>query len=83
MKGWGVSIELLISPLRVTSIARIYWHEVRQLIIMREIVDVLISGATSGSVYAMMTVGMSLVYGVSKVFNFASDLTSDWSFLFL
>jgi len=38
---------------------------------MGEIADVLISGATSGSAYAMMAVGMSLVYGISKVFNFA------------
>lgn len=31
----------------------------------------IISGLSSGSAYAMMAVGMSLVYGVSKVFNFA------------
>ena len=38
---------------------------------IRELIDVLISGVTSGSVYAMMAVGMALVYGVTKVFNFA------------
>ena len=38
---------------------------------MHEITVVLISGLSSGSAYAMMAVGMSLVYGVSKVFNFA------------
>ncbi len=38
---------------------------------MHEITVVIISGLTAGSAYAMMAVGMSLVYGVSKVFNFA------------
>lgn len=38
---------------------------------MNEITEVIISGLSSGSAYAMMAVGMSLVYGVSKVFNFA------------
>ncbi len=38
---------------------------------MHEISVVIISGLSSGSAYAMMAVGMSLVYGVSKVFNFA------------
>lgn len=33
--------------------------------------EVLISGAISGSAYAMMAIGMTLVYGVSKIFNFA------------
>lgn len=33
--------------------------------------EVLISGAISGSAYAMMAAGMTLVYGVSKIFNFA------------
>jgi branched-chain amino acid transport system permease protein len=37
----------------------------------RELVDVLISGVTNGSVYAVMAIGMALVYGVTKVFNFA------------
>ena len=37
----------------------------------RELVEVLISGITNGSVYAVMAVGMALVYGVTKVFNFA------------
>jgi branched-chain amino acid transport system permease protein len=36
-----------------------------------ELIDVLISGITNGSVYALMAIGMALVYGVSKVFNFA------------
>lgn len=36
-----------------------------------ELIDVLISGLTNGSVYALMAVGLTLVYGVSKAFNFA------------
>lgn len=38
---------------------------------MHEIADVFIGGASSGSTYAMMALGMALVYGISKVFNFA------------
>ncbi len=41
------------------------------LLLMYEIVDVIISGLTNGSVYALMAVGMTLVYGVTKAFNFA------------
>jgi len=37
----------------------------------REVAEVLISGIALGSVYAVMSVGMTLVYGVSRVFNFA------------
>ena len=36
-----------------------------------EYLDVLISGLTNGSVYALMAVGLTLIYGVSKAFNFA------------
>jgi choline dehydrogenase-like flavoprotein len=36
-----------------------------------EFIDVFISGLTNGSVYALMAVGLTLVYGVSRVFNFA------------
>lgn len=36
-----------------------------------EFVDILISGLTNGSVYALMAVGLTLIYGVSKAFNFA------------
>ena len=38
---------------------------------INELGVVLISGMSNGAVYAMMAVGMALVYGVSKVFNFA------------
>ena len=36
-----------------------------------ELADVVISGLSSGSTYAMMALGMALVYGISRVFNFA------------
>ncbi len=36
-----------------------------------EISDVFIAGLSNGSVYALMAVGMTLVYGVTKAFNFA------------
>ena len=36
-----------------------------------EVIEVLISGIAIGSIYAVMSVGMTLVYGVSRVFNFA------------
>ena len=36
-----------------------------------DLIDVFISGLTNGSVFALMAVGMTLVYGVSKAFNFA------------
>jgi len=36
-----------------------------------EITDVFIAGLSTGSVYALMAVGMTLVYGVTKAFNFA------------
>jgi branched-chain amino acid transport system permease protein len=41
------------------------------LFMLYEIVDVVISGLTIGSVYALMAMGMTLVYGVTKAFNFA------------
>lgn len=37
----------------------------------QELIEVLISGLTNGAVYALMAIGMALVYGVTKVFNFA------------
>jgi branched-chain amino acid transport system permease protein len=41
------------------------------LLLIYEIIDVIISGLTNGSVYALMAVGLTLVYGVTKAFNFA------------
>jgi len=39
--------------------------------VTHELANVVISGLSSGSTYAMMALGMALVYGISKVFNFA------------
>lgn len=36
-----------------------------------QLVEVFISGISNGAVYAIMALGMALVYGVTKVFNFA------------
>lgn len=36
-----------------------------------EYLDIFISGLTIGSVYALMAVGLTLIYGVSRAFNFA------------
>jgi branched-chain amino acid transport system permease protein len=41
------------------------------LYLIYELIDVIISGLTNGSVYALMAVGLTLVYGVTKAFNFA------------
>lgn len=41
------------------------------MFLLYEITDVIISGLTIGSVYALMAIGMTLVYGVTKAFNFA------------
>ena len=38
---------------------------------MHEFITVLISGFLNASVYALLAMGLALVYGVSKVFNFA------------
>jgi branched-chain amino acid transport system permease protein len=41
------------------------------VLLFYEITDVIIAGLSTGSVYALMAVGMTLVYGVTKAFNFA------------
>jgi branched-chain amino acid transport system permease protein len=41
------------------------------VLLLYEITDVIIAGLSTGSVYALMAVGMTLVYGVTKAFNFA------------
>lgn len=38
---------------------------------MQQFGEILISGLTNGTVYAVMALGMTLVYGVTRVFNFA------------
>jgi len=39
--------------------------------LLLELTDVIVSGLTNGCVYALMAVGLTLVYGVTKAFNFA------------
>jgi len=41
------------------------------ILVFYEITDVIIAGLSNGSVYALMAIGMTLVYGVTKAFNFA------------
>ena len=41
------------------------------ILFLYEMADVIIAGLTTGSVYALMAVGMTLVYGVTRAFNFA------------
>lgn len=41
------------------------------ILLFYEISDVFVAGLSNGSVYALMAVGMTLVYGVTKAFNFA------------
>lgn len=41
------------------------------ILLLYEMTDVIIAGLSTGSVYALMAVGMTLVYGVTKAFNFA------------
>lgn len=41
------------------------------ILLFYEISDVFVAGLSNGSVYALMAMGMTLVYGVTKAFNFA------------
>jgi branched-chain amino acid transport system permease protein len=41
------------------------------ILLFYEITDVIIAGLSNGSVYALMAIGMTLVYGVTRAFNFA------------
>ncbi|MDZ7665513.1 MAG: branched-chain amino acid ABC transporter permease [Desulfotignum sp.] len=41
------------------------------ILVFYEITDIIIAGLSNGSVYALMAIGMTLVYGVTKAFNFA------------
>jgi len=38
---------------------------------MQQLIEVLISGITLGSIYAVLALGFTIVYGVSKIFNMA------------
>ncbi len=41
------------------------------ILLLLGLTDVILSGLSNGSVYALMAVGLTLVYGVTKAFNFA------------
>lgn len=47
-----------------------------------ELIQVLISGVALGSIYAVMSIGMTLVYGVSRIFNFAYGSFFMWGAYF-
>ncbi len=38
---------------------------------MHELANILAGGAALGTVYALLALGLTLVYGVARVFNFA------------
>lgn len=44
-----------------------------------ELVDVVIGGLTIGSVYAVLAIGFSLIYGISGVFNYAYGSFFTWA----
>jgi branched-chain amino acid transport system permease protein len=45
---------------------------------VKELLEVLISGAMLGAVYSVNAIGLSLVYGVTRVFNFAYGAFFTW-----
>ncbi|MCL4368812.1 MAG: branched-chain amino acid ABC transporter permease [Actinobacteria bacterium] len=49
---------------------------------MKQLVEVLISGVIMGAVYSVNALGLSLVYGVSRVFNFAYGSFFTWGAYF-
>ena len=42
------------------------------------LIEILISGVALGAVYALLTIGMTLVYGITRVFNFAYGSFFTW-----
>ncbi|MFC1992092.1 branched-chain amino acid ABC transporter permease [Chloroflexota bacterium] len=47
-----------------------------------QIIEIVISGLANGSVYAVMSVGLTLVYGVARVFNWAYGSFYTWAAYF-
>jgi branched-chain amino acid transport system permease protein len=45
---------------------------------VEQIIQVLISGIVTASVYAIMGIGLSIIYGISRVFNFAYGSFFTW-----
>ena len=46
---------------------------------IQQLIEVLISGVTLGSIYAVLALGLTIVYGVSKIFNLAYGSFFTWS----
>ncbi|GAH07212.1 unnamed protein product, partial [marine sediment metagenome] len=45
---------------------------------MAQLADILAGGAALGTVYALLALGLALIYGVSRVFNFAHGSFFTW-----
>lgn len=45
---------------------------------VQQIIQVLISGIITASIYAIMGIGLSIIYGISRVFNFAYGSFFTW-----
>jgi len=43
---------------------------------MKDLINILISGSISGSLYACMALGLSIVYGVTHIFNFGHGIVA-------
>lgn len=46
--------------------------------VAEQVVDLLIIGVTLGAVYAIMAMGLSFVYGITKIFNYAQGAFFTW-----
>ncbi len=49
---------------------------------LQQIIQVFISGIITASVYAIMGIGLSIIYGISRVFNFAYGSFFTWGAYF-
>ena len=45
---------------------------------MTRLIETLISGLSLGSIYALMALGYTMVYGIAKMLNFAHGDSSWW-----
>ena len=49
---------------------------------VQQIIQVIISGIVTASAYAIMGIGLSVIYGISRVFNFAYGSFFTWGAYF-
>ncbi len=49
---------------------------------VQQIIEVIISGIVTASAYAIMGIGLSIIYGISRVFNFAYGSFFTWGAYF-